>query len=99
LNLQVDIADHIETFVRTEFEVNPSDNGFDRGVDLFELGYIDSVGFAELIAFLDEEFGVVIPEEDLLSEAFTHINGMADIVQRLIVGGHRQAGWAAEEPA
>ena len=83
MNPQVAIADRIEAFVRTEFDVSPSDNGFDRAVDLFELGYIDSVGFAELLAFLTEEFGVDIPEDDLLSEDFTRIDGIADIVSRL----------------
>jgi acyl carrier protein len=83
VNPQVAIADRIEAFVRTEFDVSPSDNGFDRAVDLFELGYIDSVGFAELLAFLTEEFGVDIPEDDLLSEDFTRIDGIADIVSRL----------------
>jgi D-alanine--poly(phosphoribitol) ligase subunit 2 len=83
VNPQVAIADRIEAFVRTEFDVSPSDNGFDRAVDLFELGYIDSVGFAELLAFLTEEFGVEIPEDDLLSEDFTRIDGIADIVSRL----------------
>jgi D-alanine--poly(phosphoribitol) ligase subunit 2 len=79
------IADRIEAFVRSQFEVDPSDNGFDRTVDLFELGYVDSVGFAELLAFLDEEFGVEVPEEDLLSDEFLRIDGMATIVSRLTV--------------
>jgi D-alanine--poly(phosphoribitol) ligase subunit 2 len=78
------IADRIEVFVRTQFEVDPSDSGFDRTVDLFELGYVDSVGFAELLAFLGEEFGVDVPEDDLLSEDFLSIDGMAEIVSRLI---------------
>lgn len=77
------IADHIEAFVRTQFEVNPDDNGFDRTVDLFALGYIDSIGFAELLAFLAEKFGVDVPEDDLLSEEFLRIDGMAMIVSRL----------------
>jgi acyl carrier protein len=79
------IAGRIETFVRTQFDVDPADNGFGRAVDLFELGYVDSVGFAELLAFLDEEFGVNIPEDDLLSEEFLRIDGMAKIVSRLTV--------------
>jgi D-alanine--poly(phosphoribitol) ligase subunit 2 len=83
VNQQVDIADRIEAFIRAEFDVNPHDNGFDRTVDLFELGYIDSVGFAELLAFLAEEFGVDVPEEELLSEGFTRIDGIARIVSRL----------------
>ena len=66
-----------------EFEVDPNDGGFDRTVDLFELGYVDSVGFAELLAFFTEEFGVDVPEDDLLSEDFLSIDGMAGIVSRL----------------
>jgi acyl carrier protein len=79
------IADRIETFVRTQFEVSPVDDGFGRSVDLFELGYVDSVGFAELLAFFSEEFDVDVPESDLLSEEFLSIDGMALIVSRLSV--------------
>ena len=79
------IADRIEEFVREQFEVDPNDTGFDRTVDLFELGYVDSVGFAELLAFLSEEFGVEVPEEDLLSDEFLRIDGIAGIVSRLTV--------------
>ena len=97
MTLQADIADRIEAFVRREFDVDPSDNGFDRSVDLFELGYIDSVGFAELLAFLGEEFGVEIPEDELLSEAFTRIDGIAGIVHRLV--GDERAVLPLEGPA
>jgi D-alanine--poly(phosphoribitol) ligase subunit 2 len=82
---QLTIASRIEAFVRSQFEVDPSDDGFDRTVDLFQLGYVDSVGFAELLAFLAEEFGVEVPEDDLLSEDFLSIDGMAGIVSRLTV--------------
>jgi D-alanine--poly(phosphoribitol) ligase subunit 2 len=77
------IADRIEAFVRSQFEVDPNDHGFNRIIDLFELGYIDSVGFAELLAFLSEEFGVEVPEDHLLSDEFLRIDGMAMIVSRL----------------
>jgi acyl carrier protein len=80
------IAGRIETFVRSQFEVDPGDDGFDRTIDLFELGYVDSVGFAELLAFFVEEFGVDVPEADLLSEDFLSIGGMAGIVSRLTIG-------------
>jgi acyl carrier protein len=79
------IAGRIETFVRSQFDIDSADSGFDRTVDLFELGYVDSVGFAELLAFFDEEFGVNIPDDDLLSEEFLRIDGMAKIVSRLTI--------------
>jgi acyl carrier protein len=76
-------ADRIEAFIRSQFKVDPSDDAFDHTVDLFELGYIDSVGITELLAFLSEEFGVEVPENDLLSDEFLRIDGMAMIVSRL----------------
>src|SRR5438270_6043667 len=60
-----EVADRIETFVRRQFDVMPNDPRFSRTIDLFELGYLDSVGFVELLAFLEEEFGVEIPENEL----------------------------------
>jgi acyl carrier protein len=77
------IAHRIEQFVRAQFDIDPNDRGFDRTVDLFELGYVDSVGFAELLAFLSEEFGVDVPDDELLSDEFVRIDGIAMIVSRL----------------
>jgi D-alanine--poly(phosphoribitol) ligase subunit 2 len=85
------IANRIEAFVRSQFEIDPNDDGFDRTVDLFELGYVDSVGFAELLAFFAEEFGVEVPEDDLLSEDFLSIDGMARIVSRLTAGAEARS--------
>lgn len=79
------IASRVEAFVRTQFEVDPNDEDFDRTVDLYDRGYIDSVGFVELLAFLGKEFRVEIPEEDLLSDEFLTIDGIAIIVARLSV--------------
>lgn len=78
-----EIAERIEGFVRTQFAVSPDDSRFGRTVDLFELGYLDSIGFAELLDFVHQEFGVEIPESDLLSDEFTNIDGIACIVSHL----------------
>lgn len=72
----------IEEFVRTQFSVSPTDPRFDRGVDLFDGGYVDSMGIVELLEFLSQEFDVRIPDEDLLSEDFSSIVGIARIVSR-----------------
>jgi acyl carrier protein len=72
----------IENFIRTQFNVSTTDPEFDREVDLFERGYVDSVGFVELLEFLSQEFDVEVPDEDLLDDAFSSINGIAQIVSR-----------------
>jgi acyl carrier protein len=47
------------------------------------MGYIDSVGVVELLAFLTEEFKVTLPDEVLMSDEFSTIDGIAAIVVRL----------------
>jgi acyl carrier protein len=77
-----DVADAVEEFARREFSIKPSDQRFDRTVDLFEDGYVDSIGVIELIQFLESTFAIDIPEEDLFSPEFSTINGIASIVIR-----------------
>jgi acyl carrier protein len=77
-----DVAAAVEEFARREFSIKPSDRRFDRTVDLFEDGYVDSVGVIELIEFLERTFVIEIPEEDLFSPEFSTIDGIARIVTR-----------------
>jgi acyl carrier protein len=77
-----DVAAVVEEFVRREFKIRAGDSRFDYTVDLFEDGYIDSVGVIELLQFLETTYAVEIPEEDLFSPEFSTIAGIARIVTR-----------------
>lgn len=79
-------AARIEASLRTQLEVAADDPGFGRATSLFTGGYVDSLGVAELIAFIDEAFGVSIPDDDLLSDEFDTIDGIARIVVTLREG-------------
>jgi acyl carrier protein len=82
----MEISDHrknIEMFIRQQFNVSPTDPNFDQQTDLFEGGYVDSVGVVEVLGYLQTEFDVEIPDSDLLSDDFATIDGMARIVCRL----------------
>jgi acyl carrier protein len=76
------IERRVEEFIRSNFSISPTDPGFGEEVDLYEGGYIDSVGVVELLEFLSNEFGVEIPDDDLLSDEFASIGGIARIVSR-----------------
>jgi acyl carrier protein len=76
------IADRVEQYVRTQFRVAPGDARFSRSLPLFDAGYVDSVGVVELLAFLAEEFAVELPDDALMSDEFTTIDGIAVIVAR-----------------
>jgi acyl carrier protein len=77
-----EVAEQTEAYIRNHFGISPSDARFGPAVDLFEGGYVDSVGLAELLQFIQDRFGVEIPDEDLLSDDFATIEGMALIVCR-----------------
>jgi acyl carrier protein len=76
-------SDRIEAFVRSQFSISSSDPGFTRTSDLLDGGYVDSIGFVELLEFLGEHFGVEVPESELLSDEFSTIDGMGRVVSRL----------------
>ncbi len=86
-----EIAGRIEAFVRAHFAVAPTDTAFTRAAPLFDLGYIDSVGVVELLAFIAGEFGVEVTDTDLLSDGFTTINGIAGIIHALRTRSDRAA--------
>ena len=77
-----DVAAAVEEFARREFSIKASDQRFNRSVDLFDDGYVDSIGVIELIQFLESTFAIDIPEEDLFSPEFSTIDGIATIVTR-----------------
>ncbi len=86
--IERDVPDRIESFIRTAFDVNSMDVIFTRKVDLFEAGYIDSMGFAELIEFLQDQFAVALPDSVLLSDDFLNIDGMTRIISSLTRDGY-----------
>jgi acyl carrier protein len=79
----MEIAGRLEAFIRTQFAIAPSDTRFNRSVLLFENGYVDSVGAVELLAFIQDKFGVVVPDEELLSDEFSTIDGIATVITRV----------------
>ena len=76
------VADDLEVFLRKEFPATAGD-GLRRDVDLFETGVVDSVGVAETLVHLEERYGVEIPDEVLLSDEFTSIDGIGRCIVRL----------------
>lgn len=77
---QPDIAEVLESFIRREFRLIDDGLHFLRDEHLFERGYVDSAGVVELIMFIESTFDVKLEDEDVFSERFTSINGIASLV-------------------
>lgn len=79
-----EIAQRLEAFLRRSFAIAADDPGFSHQVDLFEAGYVDSVGVTETLAYIGEAFGVEVPDEALLDDRFATIDGMAQTIADLL---------------
>jgi acyl carrier protein len=48
--------------------------------DLLSAGIVDSLGILRLVAFIEERFGVKVPDEDVVFENFQSLQAMANYV-------------------
>jgi acyl carrier protein len=77
------IQEEVEEFVRTNF-LNNSATLADERVSLSELGVLDETGALELVMFVEETYGFVVEEGDLIPENFDSVaNVVAYVALRL----------------
>ena len=58
---------------------NNSNLTFDK--HLFQSGIIDSAGLISFLCFIENEFSITIPDEDLLPDKFSTIDSMASYIK------------------
>ena len=85
---QADIASVIERFIQRQFRIVDAVPSL-RDTHLFESGFVDSAGVVELIAFVESTFKVGLGDDEVFSEDFTTINGIATIVETMTAGTMR----------
>ena len=51
-----------------------------RDTPLLEAGVLDSINLVRLIQFMEERFGVKVPDEDVVFENFQNIKVMAEYI-------------------
>lgn len=63
-------------FLRERFPALPAD--FDVDAPLLDSGAVDSLGIVEIVAFLEERFGLVLGDEDLSPARFASVATLLD---------------------
>jgi acyl carrier protein len=61
----------------------------DLGVtdSLIQGGLLDSLAILRIVAFCEENFGIEIPDQELLPEHFENIRAIAKLVEARLAGG------------
>ena len=87
------IREQVQDFVRTNF-LNNSSAPLDDRASLSELGVLDETGALEMVMFVEETYGFVVEESDLVPENF---DSVANVVAYVALRLAKQAGGDDEE--
>lgn len=52
----------------------------DFEANVFEVGYLDSLGIFEIISEIEEKFNIALTEEDLFDDRISTLSGIIEIV-------------------
>ena len=58
------------------------DADLDQKENIFDSGIIDSLGFVNLIGFINEKFGIVFEPEDLIEDNFYSLERIAQLISQ-----------------
>ena len=50
--------------------------------DLLSSGILDSLAILQVVAFIDEQFGIQVPDEDVVFENFQSVNALTGYLER-----------------
>lgn len=75
-----DIITRLDAFIREQCAVEDGDPDYGPDVDLFETGFMDSMGAVETIMFAEEAFGVEISQKDVTLYPMSTVNEIAAVI-------------------
>lgn len=72
----------LKAFIEDEFQLDFVEDELSDETNLVETGIVDSFSVVALIRFVESEFGITVPDEDLASPRLASLEGMAEYVER-----------------
>ena len=82
----MDVRSAIRRFLSENFYVEADDALLPDDASLLESGVVDSTGVMEVVAFLEEELGVVVEDTELVPENLDSVRAIEALVARKRAG-------------
>lgn len=76
------IDEQLRKFLAENFILDNEGADIDSNESLTQAGVLDSMGVLELIMFIEERFGVAIPDEDTLPENLDSVSRIVTYVSK-----------------
>lgn len=86
-----DIKKQIIDFITNNFLFDDTQTGLDEKQSLLETGVIDSTGVLELIAFIEETWGIKIEDEEIIPENLDSILDITYFINQKLSQGSFQS--------
>ncbi len=80
--MEKNVKDTLRDYIIQYASIEPDDPDFSDEVDLFDYGFVDSLGATEIVLFLEETFGVEITQADITLYPMNTIDEIAGVVER-----------------
>lgn len=79
--MREDTTARIRGFIISEFLFDDASAMLADSASLLDNGIMDSTGVLSLIMFLEEEFGITVPDEDVVPEYLDSVENLTAYVQ------------------
>ncbi len=76
------VMTEIRRFIIDNFLFGKDEGMIEDNGSFLEKGLIDSTGILELVAFVEEKFGIRVPDEDLVPDNFDSVSNLAGYIDR-----------------
>ena len=78
----MEIKERVRGFIRENAILGSSNDSFNDDDSFLEKGIIDSTGILELVAFIEENFGMEVKDEELVPDNFDSVNKLSQYIER-----------------
>ena len=80
------VKDMLRAFIMEYANIAEDDPDFSDDVDLFDYGYVDSLGATEIVLYLEDAFHISITQEDITLYPMNTVNEIAEVAERKLNG-------------
>ncbi len=80
--MEKNVKDTLRGYIIQYAAIEPDDPDFSDDVDLFDYGFVDSLGATEIVLFLEETFGIEITQADITLYPMNTIDEIAGVVEQ-----------------
>ena len=82
----MDIENNIKTYIAQNLIFSGDEFKYSDDASFLEEGIVDSLGVMELVAYVEEHFGVNVDDQDITPDNFDSVSKLSAYVQRKLNG-------------